>query len=331
MDKAATYLMRKSESDFFMIVFRGMDWIQHYLWNHIDLLNPIPENKLLVSLIKEYYELVDNYIGKIIRANNDKTIFVISDHGFTGLTAMFRINEYLSQKGYLFKNKSTKSNVTINLLNRAKSFLGSSYNKLLMNKYISWLNNIRVARINKFIASIDWGQTVAFSNREGGISINLKGRDPKGIVAPGKDYDILRERIINDLSELKYDHSGESVFYNIYKRENLNLDEKYIHNAPDILFEPADGFDTDINIDLTKDSLPIFYHMKNERYKYPTGVHKRKGILIAKGENVKNNFDINRAHVKITDIPATILKIMGIPIPHDMDGRVLKEIYKASD
>lgn len=52
--------------------------------------------------------------------------------------------------------------------------------------------------------------------------------------------------------------------------------------------------------------------------------HDRYGIFIAYGEDIKTgNLD-----AKIYDIAPTIHHIFNLPIPSDMDGRVLKEIFK---
>jgi len=49
------------------------------------------------------------------------------------------------------------------------------------------------------------------------------------------------------------------------------------------------------------------------------------GIFVAKGPRIKKGIKIDGA--KIYDIAPTILHIFGLPIPNEMDGRVLKEIF----
>ena len=52
--------------------------------------------------------------------------------------------------------------------------------------------------IRDSVYTIDWSQTRAIQSRSSYIYINLKGRDPEGIVEPA-DYEALREKIIDDL------------------------------------------------------------------------------------------------------------------------------------
>ena len=50
------------------------------------------------------------------------------------------------------------------------------------------------------------------------------------------------------------------------------------------------------------------------------------GIFLAHGPGIKKDFKIEGA--RIFDIAPTILHMLGLRIPQDMDGRVLEEIYE---
>ena len=50
------------------------------------------------------------------------------------------------------------------------------------------------------------------------------------------------------------------------------------------------------------------------------------GIFLTYGPNIKKGSEITNA--EIIDIAPTILHIMGIPIPKDTNGKVLKEIFE---
>jgi len=57
-----------------------------------------------------------------------------------------------------------------------------------------------------------------------------------------------------------------------------------------------------------------------------SGGHKSEGIFLAYGSGVKRGYKIDSA--RIHDLVPTILHIFGLPIPRDVDGRVLKEIFE---
>jgi len=318
--KTAKYLYKKYDCDFFMIVFRGMDAIQHRLWNYIDFKFTSEDDIKVVNLIQSYYNLVDSYIGMIIKQNPDKNIFIISDHGFVPSKAIVYLNEFLAQKGYLVKNEP-KVNLKLKVLEIAKMLLGAYYKKFLMYRFINKFNKFRTKKLklSRLESSTNWDQTLAFASSPFGISINLKEK----YTNLREKYEKLRKAIITELSQLKYPDSGENVFEKVYKKEAINLQRNF-EIAPDILFEYTEGFQG--NVEINFKNKTIFMSLAKERFKFGTGIHARNGILIAWGKCIKNNLKIKNA--KIIDVAPTILSIIGLPIPNDMDGRVLKEIIK---
>jgi len=60
----------------------------------------------------------------------------------------------------------------------------------------------------------------------------------------------------------------------------------------------------------------------------PSGHHEPEGILMMMGPNVKKGKELDHAH--IMDIVPTIMYVMGLPIPSDMDGKVLTTAFESS-
>jgi arylsulfatase A-like enzyme len=54
------------------------------------------------------------------------------------------------------------------------------------------------------------------------------------------------------------------------------------------------------------------------------GFHTIQGMFVAKGREIEQAKKIN---ADITDIAPTILHMLGLPVPEDADGKVLKEIF----
>ena len=75
----------------------------------------------------------------------------------------------------------------------------------------SWL------RASRSRGGIDWSKTQAFSEgKEGDIFVNLKGRDPHGVVEPGAAYEAVRNWIIKRLQRLADPATGERAVERVY-------------------------------------------------------------------------------------------------------------------
>jgi predicted AlkP superfamily phosphohydrolase/phosphomutase len=90
-----------------------------------------------------------------------------------------------------------------------------------------------------------------------------------------------------------------------------------VNEAPDIIYEEGDHVYTSSGIGNTD----IFGLPKKWRAENNT-----EGIFLAYGDGIKKG--VKLTGVSILDIAPTILYVMGIPVPTDIDGRVLKEIFE---
>jgi len=324
--KIALYLMRKQPWDFFMTVFIGTDRIQHALWN---FLFPSNNNNLskaereIRELIIKYYQHIDVLIGKMIKAADENANFIImSDHGFGPLKGKFRINKWLEDLGLLSYDRmkikkfllKTKLAPSCRQVVRKVDFL--NLRKKFMPKRMKAPKRMGTY---SFLNCIDWSKTVAYaaSNTEQGIYINLAGREPYGIVKPGKELEETRDLIIKSLEELQHPETSEKMVSRIYKREDI-YSGPYANNAPDIIFFLKGG-------EYIADVQPMNYLFEKLSWKTGTGTHRLEGIFIGYGKDMKNGTRIEGA--RIIDLVPTILSLMSIPIPDDMDGTVLREVF----
>lgn len=79
---------------------------------------------------------------------------------------------------------------------------------------------------------IDWSQTKAVFHRSSHIYINLKGRDPEGIVEP-EDYEKTVDQLITDLYNYKHPVTGKRVVAfcmkaDVSKLQNFKIEKKEV-------------------------------------------------------------------------------------------------------
>jgi predicted AlkP superfamily phosphohydrolase/phosphomutase len=92
----------------------------------------------------------------------------------------------------------------------------------------------------KSLEEID-GRSQAYSLIPGRFYVNLKGREPRGSVEPGRQYQELRERIRERLLDLR-DPTGEPVIERVETREEAYGDNP-CSVAPDMVALPRYGYD----------------------------------------------------------------------------------------
>jgi len=312
-------LMKKEDWDFIMVVFRGTDTAQHFLFDKKDLL-------------LSCYQKVDELIGKIMHIAPDATFLIVSDHGFERLKKIIYPDNVLYNAGILkpFQEQSGSASSIIWDL-----FLNKIFNYFL---HILPLDTIRHSPpLKKLLFSstskhriLNLSQTKAFSMMEGrGIKINLKGRYKEGIIED-KDYEKTRDEIIKLFSELKDPADNKRLIEKVYRDNEIY--GKKAWNPADLILRPKKGYSTaewlrpyerlSAKLQSRRDKLPIlFKHDLAER----TGDHAPYGVFFAYGKGIKSNYKIN--NITVEDILPTIFTSMGIPLPKGIDGKVHENIF----
>lgn len=326
----AKYLLSKQKWDFFMLVFNATDLVQHQFWSEMN--NPSSKH---TNTILEVYQLVDRKIGELRSMLGEDTAFLImSDHGAGPIKKQVHINRWLEENGYL---KYSTSN--------GDSFWQKTKKKTLVNAFIFWRKHIssemrdKIRRLTPKIQSFgfsrkietmasiqfDWQNTLAYHfGTCANIRINQKGREKYGIVSSGEEYENLRDGIIKKFQNLFDPETGERVVERVFKREEVYHGTE-LEYAPDLIIRwSQDAYWSDARFG--KKSSHIF----ESQYRVPllkspiSAVHKMNGIFMAYGKNIVSNY-IKGA--QIIDIAPTVLYLMGLPIPADMDGKVLTDIF----
>jgi len=302
---AAVQLMSQWNPDFFMVVFKGTDEMQHFFWGREDIL-------------LEYYRKIDKSIDRILaHSGKDSNVVIISDHGFgPATTRLFSTNAWLKQAGLLKSKRDLKSSLI-----RTASHLAWDLNR--RTRLRKRLPAGRVAAVRKAVRQgLAWKKTKAYGRTPLGIvavNINLRGREPQGIVEPGQEFEELREEVIKRLRSLKDPQTGERVMAEVYRNNEMYWGPN-LNKVPDIIGIPNPRY----YVDASLFTRSIFADWSSRQ----RGQHYAQvnGILIASGPDIKPGDKIEGA--RLIDIAPTVLHMMGLPVPQDMDGRVLDELFK---
>jgi predicted AlkP superfamily phosphohydrolase/phosphomutase len=164
---------------------------------------------------------------------------------------------------------------------------------------------------------VDWERTVAYSHGFfGNIYINLKGREPEGCVEP-HDYESTRQKVADTLATLTDPDDGSRIVDHVYRKEEL-FSGPFLEQAPDLLVVMRDyAYITRGGNELTATQIvapPAVRH---------SGNHRLDGMLVMWGPGIRQGAKLKSAH--IMDVMPPLLQIMDIPVPSDVDGRVISE------
>lgn len=335
------YLINKEKWNLFAFVFRATDQIQHWYWKFMDPDHPYHPQEVprkLETAIEDIYRDLDKAIGEIEKQSGPEThLLILSDHGQgPNRDRAFYINKWLRSQGFL-------RFVAENERRRPK---GRGHQEALLRS-IEWLKKVLPRFLKAFLlqrfpslrdhtetmqafSEIDFDRTVAYSDDlRGNIWINLKGRQPKGKV-DASDYELVRDDIMRLIRLLRDPLTGEPIFDNVFRREDLYYGP-FLSTAPDIVFtQPGDRQRFMLRRSRPNGDLNAYVETidESEVGVWPNGSHTLDGIFLLKGAGVRHAREVYGAH--IVDLAPTILYLMGIPIPENMDGSVLREAIEPS-
>jgi len=151
------------------------------------------------------------------------------------------------------------------------------------------------------------GGAKAYSMDPGRVYLNLRGREPRGSVEPGEEYERVRKELAEGLSGLEDPETKESMVERVFKREELYTGGCYAQ-APDLVVKPKRGYDLKGSIKkerLTDRGPLVGMHTYDDAFLYIEGQRLSKRVA------------------EIVDLMPTILHLMGVSAPDDLDGSSL--------
>jgi predicted AlkP superfamily phosphohydrolase/phosphomutase len=339
--KAATarYLMNHRPWDCFMILFGESDGAGHQFWKYCDPKSPLftDQRPDLRDSILRVYQALDRETGELLsHLPADATVLIMSDHGFGGVSNwVLYPNCWLREQGFLRLRGQTKHRMA-RALERLKLWGVRALPAWLQRgiyRFAPWLVGRLEARTR--YGMIDWGGTLAYFDENPYfpvLRVNLKGRQPHGVVEPGPDYEEVCRRLVRDLEAWRHPETGAPIVEKAYRREEIYAGP-CLEQAADIIPKWAlhQGYSYAFRKSCTFPKLEWIEQVDLRRpeglrfFTGKSGTHRDDGIFLAAGPTVRAGEPVEGT--QIIDLAPTILALLDVPVPEDMDGRVLTEIF----
>ncbi|MBN1656915.1 MAG: alkaline phosphatase family protein [Anaerolineae bacterium] len=219
----------------------------------------------------DFYRRIDEALGEVERRLDDQTTLVwMADHGFCSIKKEVYVNRWLMDQGWLR------------------------------------LRSVPPDR-KKGLDEID-PSSVAYSLDPGRVFIRVGGREKEGPVAPGAEYEALRDEIAAAALALRDPDDGASIFQHVFKREEL-YHGPYVEQAADLILAPHDGYDP---------KGPLYKEDLTYKGDELVGMHTHHDAMLYLGGQ-----QVAQKRFSVLDVMPTVLDLMEVaPLSH-LDGTSL--------
>ncbi|MEK6873874.1 MAG: alkaline phosphatase family protein, partial [Nanoarchaeota archaeon] len=282
----ANYLLKK-EFDFFIMLFRETDVVQHFAWG--------------TDKVEKAYVKIDNFVGEVkkLSKKNKWDLIIMSDHGHERVTKAFNINAWLEKEDYLKTFVKKASFFSFIGINRERIF------KILDKLKLSFLVKIVPRKFGKKIPTknvdfeeaiitglIDLKNTKVIAKRAVKTAQIFINKESRGGIVKNIDEDKLKNEI--KLRLIKF-----------FKNSNIEAEVK----TKEELYGKKTRYAPDITIYMKERSYDIQTRFNSEKKIWDEpkelATHEINGIILT-------DMNLNLKSPRIIDLTPTILSYFGI-------------------
>lgn len=300
-------LLEREDWDLFLAVFAESHCVGHQCWALHDpaFLSHDPVLAQAVGdPLQDIYAALDAAVGELLlKAGPDTTVVVLASHGmgphYDATFMLDDILERLDPQPGVWRRRMTR--------------WGSRYWHALLRRI--WFGAPPRMRL-----PVGPRRFFAIPNNDvyGGIRVNLVGREPRGLVHPGKEYDALFAELRGGLLELVNVDTGQPVVRDVFRLGDVYQGE-CLESLPDFCVEwnreaPIAGVSSAAIGTVRK----RFRGVRN-------GDHKPEGFFWAMGRGIAAGRQIES--VSVMDFGATVAALLDAPLA-DVEGKPIEAILR---
>ncbi|MHB1134055.1 MAG: alkaline phosphatase family protein [Chloroflexota bacterium] len=291
---AAVALMGSNEWDLFCMHSHPIDWSYHAFFNEMDPHFTPDEAKRAAAweAHRRVYEAQDKLLARVLEAiGRDGLLMVVSDHGASPDSTPFNPIEALANKG----------------LAQLKPL---SFDPSVPPKDFGELVARQVETMNAVVPA----ESQALAQRMLYVYVNLKGRDPEGVVEP-EDYDKVVQQICDAMLTYVHPKTGTRPVALAIPKADARLLGLYGENVGDVIYAIYPNFGFQHGGVLPTASW---------------GPGNLNSLFLMYGPGVKKGLKIERT-VYLTDVVPTLCYAADLPVPEQAEGAIIFQAFKDHD
>lgn len=328
--KGVQWLMTKAPWDLFMVVFGETHAAAHYCWPSANCSPAAISADTSYKSLRTVYEAVDHAIGAILGSMSDEvTVFIVSVDGVgPNYSGWHLLPEVLQRLGFTAASDrggsedspgSQQDRTKKDLFKRMRDLVPVELRRNISRRLPTrWRDSLF---LRWSTANIDWAKTRAYclpTDLEGCIRINLRGREPQGIVNDGTEYEDICKKLTTCLEHLINPLTGRPAVRQVIRTGDL-LPGARRHYLPDLITLWSD------EAEITEIHSPEIGVVSAPSPDARTGTHRPPGFMVARGPHVRCGHVLTGGHV--VDFAPTVLSQFGMPKPQHMDGSAWRNMW----
>jgi predicted AlkP superfamily phosphohydrolase/phosphomutase len=316
--------------DLFIGVFAETHWAMHLLWHLVDPAHPDHDPELAArhgDIFERLLSIIDRSIGGFVARHQGARFVVFSLSGMgANHSGWHLLPEALRRLGMGGDALAARPKFGASTLGRVQRLFPApvieAAKRLVPPRlWDSWTRRL-------FFARSGWAGTRAFclpNDQSGAIRINLKGREPDGLVAPGNEYAAVCHDIDEALRELVEPRTGRRIVADVIHCRKTFPGER-ADDLPDLVVV----WDTSAPITCaSSERLGTIAGVSPERR---TGGHRNDGFVLAAGPGIAPGS--GPPTIAIADLSASLLALSGVSASVvaalDLDGRSVFEVERGA-
>lgn len=322
-------LLEREDWDLFFAAFSESHCSGHQFWHFQDPTHPLydPDDQHgLESAMADVYEAIDHEIGSLLELVGRETpVVIFSGHGMApqfhgrdltptllklwGLDGPRNLDPDPAQEREIRVRPGLvqwlKETVPIQLQYMVKAALPKSIESAVVARVMGSKHLDPNARVN-YVPNNDLNPA---------FRVNLKGRDPHGLVEPGAEYEALLDYLSQRLSELINPATGKLAI-----RKITRLHDRYAGPQLDLLPDLTAMWSREAWIGEVRS--PGYATVTGSHRDLRTGGHDAMGFCLLQAPGLAADLD-GAPEPTGKDIGPTVLRLLGVPVPDTMEGRSL--------
>ncbi len=209
--------LAKDDWDVMVHYFEFPDRVQHMMFRFLDPKHPLYNAEGAAkwggSVLASYQEM-DRIVGDTMQKRPDAALMVLSDHGFASFRRGMNYNTWLATNGFM-------------------TLTGQDAKRKNLEDLFGQGN---------FFVNVDWSKTKAYALGLGQIYINEAGREGKGIVHPGAEYQQVAQQIKAGLEAYVDPETGEHPVAHVFTRDEAYNGVYDPVLIPDLIPSNSEGY-----------------------------------------------------------------------------------------